>query len=156
MLCAVCPLLMSNILIHLKGCAKTVPLHSTLPANPRHWLGADSKATPVGLCTTRSQVNTTARKLNNAGNASHSHSYVLMEVWFTFSITAAQFFFILYDLFACFFWVIRIIFGRLHSVFLFHMDARDGGGLRGGCLPACCHKLHLRFLKVAFLKATWG
>lgn len=48
--------LMSDVLIHLKGCAKTVPLHTTLPANPRYWLGADSKATPVGLCTTQSQV----------------------------------------------------------------------------------------------------
>lgn len=56
MLCPVCHVLMSDILIHLKGCAKTVPLHTTLPANPRYWLGADSKATPVGLCTTRSQV----------------------------------------------------------------------------------------------------
>lgn len=56
MLCSVCAMLMSDILIHLKGCAKTVPLHTTLPANPRHWLGADPKTTPVGLCTTRSQV----------------------------------------------------------------------------------------------------
>ena len=57
MLCPVCRVLMSDILIHLKGCAKTVPLHTTLPANPRYWLGADSKATPVGLCATQSQVN---------------------------------------------------------------------------------------------------
>lgn len=56
MLCPICRVLMSDILIHLKGCAKTVPLHTTLPANPRYWLGADSKATPVGLCTTQSQV----------------------------------------------------------------------------------------------------
>lgn len=56
MLCPICRVLMSDILIHLKGCAKTVPLHTTLPANPRYWLGADSKATPVGLCATQSQV----------------------------------------------------------------------------------------------------
>ena len=56
MLCPICRVLMSDILIHLKGCAKTVPLHTTLPANPRYWLGADSKATPVGLCTSQSQV----------------------------------------------------------------------------------------------------
>ena len=80
MLCSVCPVLMSDILIHLKGCAKTVPLHTTLPANPRYWLGADSKATPVGLCTTQSQVITRARKPNRARNDSHSHSYMLMEL----------------------------------------------------------------------------
>lgn len=56
MLCPICPVLTSDILVHLKGCAKTVPLHTTLPANPRYWLGADSKATPVGLCTSQSQV----------------------------------------------------------------------------------------------------
>lgn len=56
MLCPICRVLMSDILIHLKGCAKTVPLHTTLPANPRYWLGADSKATPVGLCAARSKV----------------------------------------------------------------------------------------------------
>lgn len=48
--------LMSIVLIHLKDGAKTAPLHSALPANPRHWLGADSKAAHVGLCATRPQV----------------------------------------------------------------------------------------------------
>lgn len=48
--------LMSDICIHLKGCAKTTPLHTALPANPRYWLGTDPKATPVGLCATQSQV----------------------------------------------------------------------------------------------------
>lgn len=59
--CLVCCVLMSDPLIHLKGCAKTAPLHTTLPANPRHWLDADSKATPVGLCSTRSQVGKSSR-----------------------------------------------------------------------------------------------
>ena len=88
MLCPICRVLMSDILIHLKGCAKTVPLHTTLPANPRYWLGADSKATPVGLCTSQSQVtdpesdekkqNKTKKKNNRprATNATHSHSYI--------------------------------------------------------------------------------
>lgn len=60
--CPLCRVLMSDLLIHLKGCAKTVPLHTALPANPRYWLGADPKATPVGLCTAQSQVTTRARK----------------------------------------------------------------------------------------------
>lgn len=80
--CLICLLLISDILIHLKGCAKTVPLHTTLPANPRYWLGADSKATPVGLCTTQSQVITIAGagEPNGAGNVSHFHSYMLMQL----------------------------------------------------------------------------
>ena len=79
---------MSDILIHLKGCAKTAPLHTTLPANPRHWLGADPKATPVGLYATRSQVmtnyyNTTRNQQQQqqqqqpqAPITTHSHSYM--------------------------------------------------------------------------------
>lgn len=55
-LSSVCCVLMSNVVIHLKDGAKTAPLHTALPANPRHWLGADSKAAHVGLCTTQSQV----------------------------------------------------------------------------------------------------
>ena len=79
---------MNDILIHLKGCAKTAPLHTTLPANPRHWLGADPKATPVGLYATRSQVmtnyyNTTRNQQQQqqqqqpqAPLPTHSHSYM--------------------------------------------------------------------------------
>lgn len=58
-----------------KGCSKTVPLHTTLPANPRHRLGADSKTTPVGLCSSRSQV--TRRDKERATNSSHIHAHRL-------------------------------------------------------------------------------
>lgn len=83
MLCPICPVLTSDILVHLKGCAKTVPLHTTLPANPRYWLGADSKATPVGLCTSQSQV-IKSNKRHRHRIATHCHSYLLMELSFTF------------------------------------------------------------------------
>lgn len=52
----VCCVLMTNVVIRLKGRAKAAPLHSALPANPRHWLGADSKAAHVGLRTSPTQV----------------------------------------------------------------------------------------------------
>lgn len=69
-------LLISDILIHLKGCAKTVPLHTTLPANPRYWLGADSKATPVGLCTTQSQVITRQEQESHTEHKCLSFSFI--------------------------------------------------------------------------------
>lgn len=130
MLCPICRVLMSDILIHLKGCAKTVPLHTTLPANPRYWLGADSKATPVGLCTTQSQViNRQSDKKENrprATNATHSHSYILV-IYFCF--TVAQF---------CFYTgeppTLSLVYSSGHSpcVFLFHMDTKcKGGGVVG-------------------------
>lgn len=126
MLCSVCAMLMSNILIYLKGCAKTVPLHTTLPANPRHWLGADPKTTPVGLCTTRSQVIPNHR----SQKAKHSQERL------SFSFIPAH------GLVTCFCFLLQwhfALFGApphcfdpLHSVFLFHMDTRVGG--EGACL----------------------
>lgn len=35
-----------------KAHAKAAALHSALSANPRYWLGADTKATSVALCST--------------------------------------------------------------------------------------------------------
>lgn len=67
----VCCVLMSNVLIHLKDGAKTAPLHTALPANPRHWLGADSKAAYVGLCATQSQV--TSSNVYRKESTSHEH-----------------------------------------------------------------------------------
>lgn len=64
--------LMSDLLIHLKDRAKTAPLHSALPANPRHWLGADSKAAHVGVCTGRSQVTRHQSYAPQATSAAHS------------------------------------------------------------------------------------
>lgn len=93
-LCPICRVLMSDILIHLKGCAKTVPLHTTLPANPRYWLGADSKATPVGLCTTQPKVinhksserkQTTSHKCHSLPSI-HAHGDV---IYFMFSMAAS-------------------------------------------------------------------
>lgn len=69
--CPACCVLMSDPLIHLKGCAKTAPLHTTLPANPRYWLDADSKATPVGLCSTRSQVGKSSRVTSTTNGLIH-------------------------------------------------------------------------------------
>lgn len=93
MLSAVDCVLMSNILIHLKDRAKTAPLHSALPANPRHWLGADSKAAHVGLCTTRSQVTSSnihgekPTSATNATNATHSvHAQALLQFSVTFAV----------------------------------------------------------------------
>lgn len=157
MLCPICRVLMSDILIHLKGCAKTVPLHTTLPANPRYWLGADSKATPVGLCTTQSQVidrKSNEKKLTTSHKCHsfpfiHAHGVV---IYFLFSITVAQF---------CFFWwttTLSLVYSSGHSpsVFLFHMDTRvgEGGGWMNGA--ACCHIIHVRFLKGPFLKEASG
>lgn len=60
-----------------------------------------------------------------------------------FRITVAQFsFFLVHH---------HIISGP--SVLLFHMDTRVGGW---GCLTACCHILHARFLKVTVLKEATG
>lgn len=138
MLCPVCHVLMSDILIHLKGCAKTVPLHTTLPANPRYWLGADSKATPVGLCTTRSQV--TDYK-NNVKKIDHKPEMPLIPIhmclWFIFG-----FFFTIVASFS--FLVNHHILSQVQSlghstyVFLFHMDTKvkRGGGWIGLWLPA--------------------
>lgn len=73
--------LMSNILIHLKDHAKTAPLHSALPANPRHWLGADSKAAHVGMCTGRSQVtchHSYAPQVTSAAHSVHAHDLDLL------------------------------------------------------------------------------
>lgn len=85
MLCPICHVLMSDILIHLKGCAKTVPLHTTLPANPRYWLGADSKAAPVGLCTTQSQVNLSRGQWQDTDLKRWMPLIPLhMHLWFTF------------------------------------------------------------------------
>lgn len=73
--------LMSNVLIHLKDRAKTAPLHSALPANPRHWLGADSKAAHVGVCTGRSQVTCHhgyAPQATSAAHSVHAHDLDLL------------------------------------------------------------------------------
>lgn len=73
--------LTSNILIHLKDRAKTAPLHSALPANSRHWLGADSKAAHVGVCTGRSQVTchrSYAPQATSAAHSVHAHDLDLL------------------------------------------------------------------------------
>lgn len=143
-MCPVCRVLMSDILIHLKGCAKTVPLHTALPANPRYWLGADSKATPVGLYATQSQVTTRATRRTRpwATNATHSHSYMLMELWFTclFSFYSGTLFF-------C--WstsrqvIVPLYFSSIWTL-------KPGGWM--GLSDYCYHFLHESFLKVPFLK----
>lgn len=139
MLCPICRVLMSDVLIHLKGCAKTVPLHTTLPANPRYWLGADSKATPVGLCTTQSQVISHQSKEKETDRQCHyCHPLPFIHAcdlpWFI-SIPVAHFLFLV-----LFFWPTTTLFlvyssGHSFSVFLFHMDTKVGreGRVGGGC-----------------------
>lgn len=120
MLCPICHVLMGDILIHLKGCAKTVPLHTTLPANPRYWLGADSKATPLGLCTPQSQVNLSRGQWQEM----HLKRWMLliplhMYLWFIFCFLLELHSFVVNH-------IKSLVYSSGHcpSVFLFHMDIR--------------------------------
>lgn len=128
MLCPVCHVLMSDILIHLKGCAKTVPLHTTLPANPRYWLGADSKATPVGLCTTRSQV---TNHKDHVKKIDHKPEMPLIPIHMYLIFCFVLFGFVLFTTVASFSFLVNhhILswvqsLGHSTYVFLFHMDTK--------------------------------
>lgn len=143
MLCLVCCVLTSDILIHLKGCAKTVPLHTTLPANPRYWLGADSKTTPVGLCTTQSQVTARATKreplmpLIFIPTCSWS-CYLLLVFYYSSTLLILEA-------------AHSLVYSWGHSptVFLFHMDSRVGW-LNGAIWPSDATSNTLKLLKKPF------
>lgn len=128
MLCSICRVLMSDILIHLKGCTKTVPLHTTLPANPRYWLGADSKATPVGLCAARSKV---INRKSNEREPDRQPQLPLIPIHIC-SWTS--------------------IYLQSTAAFIAYLYIYPYGPY----LTACCHILHVRLLKVTVLKEAPG